>query len=78
MRHECAAAAPERSYDLRVATIHEGLKYLKDAAVGEQGARCMDAVFPWSRGSRVSGSSSEWRPSECDEDISRPTPCIER
>ena len=53
--HECAAAAPERSYDLRMPTTHEGLKYLKDAAVGEQGARCMDAVFPWSQGLRGFG-----------------------
>jgi hypothetical protein len=29
----------ERSYDPRMPTTHEGLKYLKDAAVGEQGAR---------------------------------------
>src|SRR3954453_9007984 len=37
--NECAAAAPQRSCDLRMSTVHEGLKYLKDAAVGEQGAR---------------------------------------
>src|SRR3954453_12061522 len=37
--NECAAAAPERSCDHRMPTVYEGLKYLKDAAVGEQGAR---------------------------------------